>query len=245
MERLARNRAGVWERIRRASRACGRDPAGIRLVCVTKSVSPELAAALNRTGESDLGENRIEALEHKAAYFEQHGLEVRWHWLAHVQRRKARRIVRLASEIHSLDSIELLEQLVRLAAEEGRSPGLYVQVRLAHEDSKTGIDMEGARVLTERAAASPLPLLGLMGMAPNPASEDERAPLARAAFERLSAFARELPADRFVAGRPALSMGMSADLEAAINAGADVVRVGSALFVGVEHEPSGQGGGAG
>ena len=233
MERLARNRAGVWERIDGALRACGRPPGSVRLVCVTKSVTPDVAAALFETGERDFGENRIDELERKQAHFDAQGLEVRWHWLGHIQSRKARRVLRAADVIHSLDSEGLFDQLERLGAEENRLPGLFLQVKLTAEESKTGLTPEAVAGLAARVAASDFPLLGLMAMAPTPPTEAERDATAHRAFSSLAQIAGELPGDFFENGKPQLSMGMSADIDAAIRAGSDLVRIGTALFEGL------------
>ena len=149
LERLASNRAGVWERIDGALRACGRPPGSVRLVCVTKSVAPDVAAALFETGERDFGENRIDELERKKAHFDAHGLEVRWHWLGHIQGRKARRVLRAAHTIHSLDSEALFERLEQLGQEEELHPELFLQVKLAPEEEKTGLDPHAVAALAE------------------------------------------------------------------------------------------------
>jgi len=201
---------------------------------VTKNVPPDVAAALSETGECDLGENRIDELERKKAFFERRGLGVRWHWLGHIQSRKAQRVLRCASEIHSLDSLELFQRLERLAEKEERHPGLYLQVKLGRDEGKTGLDRVAVEPLAVRVAASRFPLLGLMGMAPTPPSEPERDAVAHRAFALLAEIAGGLAPDLFENSRPELSMGMSADLEAAIRAGSQLVRVGSALFEGLE-----------
>ncbi|NOT31703.1 MAG: YggS family pyridoxal phosphate-dependent enzyme [Planctomycetes bacterium] len=221
------------ERIRAAAHAAGRDPAEVQLVAVTKSVSAARAAELFDLGQSDLGENRTSALEAKHAAFLAAGRIARWHFVGHLQRNKARRVVRLAHAIHSVDSASLWEALVRLSKEEQRFPGLFLQVKLSDEPNKTGLDPAELPALVERARAGPLPLLGLMTLAPlatGSTGTDERA--ARAVFEHASALARALPASAFAEGRVRLSMGMSQDLEEAVRAGAHLVRVGSALFEG-------------
>ncbi len=212
---------------------------------MTKSVTPDIAAALFETGECDLGENRIDELERKKAYFDGRGLEVRWHWLGHIQSRKASRVLAIADEIHSIDSPELVARIEALAKESGRYPGLYLQVKLGADAAKTGLEPEQVPALARRVAAGPFPLLGLMGMAPTPGSEDEREAQAHKAFSRLAEIASELPAEFFENGKPQLSMGMSADMEAAIRAGSSLVRVGTALFEGVVETTKNAGGNAG
>ena len=214
------------------------------LVAVTKSVEPEVAAELVRLGQVDLGENRAPELERKAAHFAERaatpgggkGLAPRWHFIGHLQRNKARRVVRLAHSIHSVDSLALLETLQRVAGEEGRRPRIYLQVDVAGEDSKGGFDPAEVPAALERArACHALVTAGLMAMAPL-AAPAERAANARATFAELARIAGELPRDAFEDGRPRLSMGMSADFELAIEEGADLVRVGSALFGSATHD---------
>jgi pyridoxal phosphate enzyme (YggS family) len=231
--RLKQNRSRVLERIATAARAAGRDPSEVELVAVTKAVGPELAAELFEVGCTDLGENRASALEEKHAFFLKSGRIARWHFVGHLQRNKARRVLRIAHAIHSVDSVALWEALARLAEEERHHPGLYLQVKLADEASKSGLAPEELPALVERARGGPLPLLGLMVMAPlgdDPLAAQRRA---REVFERASVLARSLSAAAFAGGRVRLSMGMSSDLEEAVRAGAHVVRVGGALFDGV------------
>ncbi len=232
--RLKNNRARVLERIATAARAAGRDPAEVELVAVTKAVAPALALALHELGQHDLAENRAAGLDAKHAAFLAAGRRARWHFVGHLQRNKARRVVRLADVIHSLDSLALYEALVRLAEEERRAPELFLQVKLAEEDTKGGLAPDELPALVERARSGPLPLLGLMTLAPLEGEPAAARRAARTVFERLAALARTLPAAAFAHGRVQLSMGMSGDLEQAVGAGAHLVRVGSALFEGCD-----------
>jgi len=231
--RLQRNRASVLERIDAAARGAGRDPSEVRLVAITKSVSAERALELARAGCPDLGESRAADLEEKRARFEREGTDVRWHFVGHLQRNKARRVVRSASEIHSVDSAALWEALARVATEERCFPGIYLQVKLADEPTKSGLPPAELPELVERARSGPLPLLGLMTLAPLIADAPRAHRAARVVFDELAGIAAALPAHAFAGGRPLLSMGMSQDFEEAVRAGAHVVRVGSALFEGI------------
>jgi len=233
LEALAQNRAQVLDRVAKACRAAGRDPREVRLVAVTKSAGPELAAELFALGSIDLGENRVDELERKATWFRGRGLSARWHFVGHLQRNKARRVLRLAHEIHAVDSRALLETLLRQAREEDARPGIYLQVKLAPEESKGGLAPDEVAELVRLARdARTLPLLGLMTIAPLLAEEGEARRAARATFEALAELARSLPTDAFAGGYPRLSMGMTGDLEEAIAAGAHVLRIGSALLAG-------------
>jgi len=223
----------VLERIATAARAAGRDPSEVQLVAVTKAVSADTAAELHELGCSDLGENRASALEEKHAAFLKSGRIARWHYVGHLQRNKARRVLRIAHVIHSVDSLALWETLARQAEAERRFPGLYLQVKLADEADKSGLAPGELSALIERARSGPLPLLGLMVMAP--LSDDPLAAQrqAREVFEHANRLARTLPTAAFASGRVRLSMGMSADFEEAVRAGAHVVRIGGALLEGV------------
>ncbi len=208
------------------------------LLAVSKSVPAatalQLARALAAAGEPvRLGENRIADLEAKVRAAADAGLAVEWHYIGHVQRNKARRIAAVADVIHSLDSRALADALERAAAELGRTLGVYVQVDFTPDAGKTGLDETGARELVQHLANCPhLALLGLMAMGP---LESPPGPQTAAVFARVAALGRDLAADPGLAavlrdGRAHLSLGMSADLELAVAAGSDLVRVGSDLF---------------
>lgn len=208
----------------------------VTVVAVTKSVSAEAAAALFGLGCTSLGESRPQELERKAGWFEAHGLVPHWHFIGPLQRNKARKVVRIADTIHSVDSARLFDTLERVALEEQRFPSLFLEVKLSDEPTKTGFSPDEVRSLLDERPPGRLPILGLMGIAPRlegaPPEEIQRA--AAETFERLASLAETLPRSRFQPGGPRLSMGMSRDFELAIRAGADFVRIGSAFFEGVD-----------
>ena len=188
-------------------------------MAVTKTWPIEVARAALDAGLTMLGESRIQEAEPKVAALP--GAE--WHFIGRLQSNKARRALRAFAVIHSVDSIELLARLDSLAAEENVRPRLLMQVNLSGESAKTGMSpeaLQGARLQADNAR-----LVGLMTIAPMGASLDE----ARSIFRRL----RELR-DRLEQANamslPELSMGMTADAEAAAAEGATLVRIGSALF---------------
>jgi len=224
---LYHNLQAVRDRMARAARAAGREPSEIALLPVTKSVSSEVSLDLARlTGETPpaLAENRLEGLEAKSTAARAAGVEVEWHFIGHVQRNKARRVVRLASDIHSVDSERLLEALARIAAEERRRPRIFLQVNATGEAQKHGLQPDEVAPLVDRArAAEHLDLVGLMGMGPL-ATRGGRPP--QQVFGEVAELASEL-------GLGELSMGMTGDLEAAIASGSTLVRVGGALFEGI------------
>jgi PLP dependent protein len=226
---LEENLLAVRSRLDLAARSCGRSPEEVELLPITKSVTTEVAADLVRLGMKRLGENRADELERKAAAFNVLGLEVEWHFVGHIQRNKARRIVRLADVIHSVDSLELLETLDRVAGEEARRPRLFLQVDLTGETSKGGLDPEELLACARAAARlRHVEVIGVMAMAAlAPTAESAPLPL----FTRAAELARSLPG--FESAAPLLSMGMSGDFEDAVRAGSQLVRVGSALYRGV------------
>lgn len=227
---LEENLRDVLDRIERAARASGRAPDPIALLPVTKSVPADVAAALVALGRRELAENRADVLEEKARALAAEGLDVRWHFIGHLQRNKVRRVVRSADVVHSIDSLRLLETLDRVAAEERRRPDIFLQVDLTGDATKHGLARGEVEAAVRRAGElSHVRLLGLMGMGP-------RVGASGPVFVQLAELARSLEArcpQCFADGRCLLSMGMSDDLEQAVEAGSDVVRVGSALFEGV------------
>ena len=130
--RLKSNRSRVLERIAAAARAAGRNPSEVELVAVTKSASASLAAGLFELGQLDLAENRASALEEKHVAFLAAGREARWHFVGHLQRNKARRVLRVAHAIHSVDSGALWEALARLAQEEKRLDRKSTRLNSSH-----------------------------------------------------------------------------------------------------------------
>jgi hypothetical protein len=215
---------GVRERIARAAGRAGRDPGSVVLVGVVKTVPPDLIRQALELGLADLGESRVqEAGAHVGAL----GRHVaRWHMVGHLQRNKAGRAVELFDRVHAVDSAELAEALSRRAAAAGRRLPVMVEVNVSGEATKFGAAPAALMGLLERVARLPgVALEGLMTVGP----PVERPEQARPFFARL----RELRAagERALGlGLPELSMGMSGDFEVAVEEGATMVRVGTALF---------------
>jgi PLP dependent protein len=216
----------IRERIAATARSVGRDPSSVRLVAVSKTFPIEAIREAWDAGQREFGENRVqEALQKISASSD---LKIRWHLLGHLQTNKARKAGPAFSMIQSVDSVELLEKLDRAAGEARTSPDLLVQVDLAGELTKFGAPPDEARRILEAALqVRSVRVKGLMTLPPVPDTPEE----ARPWFRQL----RELR-DRFRAeGVPAemleeLSMGMSGDFEVAIQEGATIVRVGTAIF---------------
>lgn len=232
VEALDRRRGEISSQVSELARRSGRAADEVRIVAVTKSVDAETALVLARSGCNDLGEARIDELERKRDHFLAAGQPVTWHFIGHLQRNKARRVVRAADQIHSVDSLRLLEHIARIAQEEERRPGIFLQVKLSDEVEKAGLAPEDVETAVRRArelAPAVLPL-GLMTMAPRPSPSTSPS----TTFKALAALAETLSEDLFAGASPKLSMGMSGDFPEAIAAGANVVRIGSAFFDGIE-----------
>lgn len=238
---LRANLERIRERIARGCAAAGRAPSEVCLVAVTKTVSLGPALALARLGQLDLGENRVDELARKVQGFAEAGVEARWHMLGHLQRNKARRALEHASTVHSVDTPRLLETLSRLGAELGRNTEVFLEVRAIDSAERTGFAAGELPGAAELAARLPhLRLRGLMVMAaPDPAArvgELASQARARATFAAVRALGERLPPALFASGRVEYSMGMSSDLEAAVAEGAHLVRIGTALFEGLQRE---------
>ena len=227
-ERLAENLRAVRERIDAAARAAGRDPATVALLAVSKTHPAEAVAALAALGQLDFAENRVQELSGKAAALaeDRRVPALRWHLVGQLQRNKAAAVVRLGATVHSVDREPLLQALARAAQAQERVVDVLVQVDLGGPEGQLG-ERGGAppdevpRLADAVAAAAGLRLRGLMAVAPRGSDPGP-------AFERLAALAVRVRADHPAASE--LSAGMSGDLEAAVTAGATVVRVGTALF---------------
>ena len=226
---LAESLPRVRARAAAAAERVGRDPGDARIVAVTKGHPVGAVAAALAAGLRDLGENRVEELARKAPLFE--GRDVRWHVIGHIQRRKAGAAARLASLVHSVDSLRLAEKLSRLGQAEGARLPVLVQVNASGEAAKGGFpaaagDRDRAMDAVGEVAALPgLRVMGLMTMAPFVADE----PVLRATFRRTRAVMEAAATLDGVDGTE-LSMGMSNDYEIAIEEGSTLVRLGTCLF---------------
>jgi len=220
-ERIKERHERLLARLRVAAEAGGHDPDRLRVVAVTKGWPVEVALTALEAGLTTLGENRVQEAEPKVAALP----DVEWHLIGRLQSNKARRAIRAFGVIHSVDSLDLLGRLDEIALEEGRSPDLLLQFNVSGERSKAGL-APGA--LTSAPALGSLRsarMVGLMTMAPMGASIEQ----AREVFSELRRLRDRLEQTAGI-GLPELSMGMSADAEAAAAEGATLVRIGTALF---------------
>jgi pyridoxal phosphate enzyme (YggS family) len=223
---LEENLRAVRARIDAAARAVGRNPASVSLLAVSKTWPAEDVRALAALGQVDFGENRAQELVDKARQPELADVAVRWHFIGQLQRNKAAAVARLGAVVHTVDRESLARALDRAGQEGERPVEVFVQVDLGgvagERAARGGAAPQDVPALAGLiAGCAGLRLRGVMAVAPR---AEEPGP----AFERLAAVAAAVRAEHPDAVE--LSAGMSGDLEAAVAAGATVVRVGTALF---------------
>lgn len=223
----------IRARITAAAQSAGREPSSVRLVAVSKTFPLESVLEAHAAGQRDFGENRVQEglqkIEQALQKVERSADQsIRWHLLGHLQTNKARKAAPAFAMVQSVDSVELIQKLDQAAADTRHAPELLIQVDLAGEDTKFGTPPgEVPRLFEAAAACRAARVVGLMTLPPFPETPEESRPW----FRQL----RELR-DRWLAsGVPAsmlreLSMGMSGDFEVAVQEGATIVRVGTAIF---------------
>ena len=222
---IAKRFAALRVRVDAAAYRAGRDPAAVRIVGAAKKQTPERVAAAISAGLRDIGENYVqEAATKRAAVEALVGATVtatlHWHGIGQLQRNKAKEAVTCFAWLHAVDSARLAAELDRRAAEAGRSVTVLLQLNLSGEATKTGVAAEGLPALLDAVRRlAHLRVVGLMTM-PAPAPDPEAA---RPVFARLRSLAD-------AAQLRELSMGMSDDFEVAVEEGATLVRIGTALF---------------
>lgn len=246
----------VRARIAAAAERSGRRAEDVLLVAVTKYAEIEDIRELVQLGHLDLGENRVQQLEQRAAMIEEFTQrrrergagavpgavpgaihDVRWHMIGSLQRNKVRKALAVSRLIHSVDSLRLAEELQEHAEERNRALGdeappvdVLVEVNVAGEKSKHGVAPAAARHLVDMIDTMlALRPRGLMCMAPHTGSLDDARRVftrCREIFDEIRALRSDIAGDRF----DILSMGMSGDYEVAIECGSNMVRVGSAIF---------------
>ncbi|MEE9294247.1 MAG: YggS family pyridoxal phosphate-dependent enzyme [Phycisphaerae bacterium] len=242
-EKLQANLAAVRARIEEACTRTHRDPDSVYLVVVTKSVGMDVILALVKMGVTDLGENRVQQLTERAAAvseFLQRRQEPessgepprapRWHMVGNLQRKKVSVLLPSVAMIHSVDRLRLAEEINKRADGHSRRVDVLLEVNCADEPQKGGAAVCAAAHLGEQIASLPnLRVRGLMTMAP--LTPDET--IVRNAFSRVAELFEEMRSEYAVGDTfDILSMGMSSDFEIAVQCGANLLRIGSALFEG-------------
>ena len=223
MEEIATNLARVQERIAEAAEKSGRSPDDIELVAVSKTHPAEKVQAAVEAGQVLFGESRVQEARVKIPLLPS---RLRWHFIGHLQKNKIRHALPLFELFHGIDSLALAQDLQRIADEDGMSPRVLLQVNVAGEASKHGFAPEALR--RELEALLSLGRLTIEGLMTIPPLAPE-AEAARRHFVALRELRNQLEADCDVR-LPQLSMGMSDDFPVAIEEGATLVRVGSAIF---------------
>ena len=240
MAKISERIKSVKDTVNSACARAGRDPGEITLVVVTKSATIEAIEKVIKLGFADLGENRVQQLKKVSAQVDeflqkQNGNtslpdKINWHMIGHLQRNKVRHVLPIASLIHSVDTLRLAEEINDSAAGLNLCPKVLLQVNTSNEPQKYGVPVGAATHLAEQIETLPhLKLAGLMTMAPLTHNKD----VVRACFVRAREIFVEMRGEKIVGPDfTELSMGMSSDYEVAIEEGATILRIGSAIFAG-------------
>ncbi|MHC4455582.1 MAG: YggS family pyridoxal phosphate-dependent enzyme [Planctomycetota bacterium] len=240
MSKISKRIELVKESIGAACSRVGRDPGEIKLVVVTKSASTDEIEEVIALGLCELGENRVQRLKKVSGLIadfmskEEDGsanpAEVNWHMIGHLQRNKVRQVLPIASLIHSVDTLRLAEEINNSAAKLNLRPKVLLQVNTSKEPQKYGVPVGAATHLAEQIETLPnLQLIGMMTMAPLTHNKD----VVRACFVRARELFIEMRGEKIVGPQfTELSMGMSSDYEVAVEEGATILRIGSAIFAG-------------
>jgi len=252
--RLIDNLRRVSDRIAAAAERNGRRPDDVQLVAVTKSVEMVVVRQLLDLGVADLGESRVQVLVKRAGMLDEQlqrrlarrspeaperAIRPRWHMVGHLQRNKVRGILPWVELIHSLDSLRLAEEISAQAVKSDCEVRALMQINPTAEKTKFGVAVGAAIHLAEQIVTLPkLTLVGLMAMAPLVDDPEE----ARPCFERTRELYEEIRGEEVVGPEFVhLSMGMSNDYVVAIEEGATMVRIGTALFEGLTGRAAGEG----
>jgi len=226
--------------INSACARAGRDPSEVKLVVVTKSATIEAIEEVIHLGFTDLGENRVQQLRKVSAQIDEFLRQgdadstlpekINWHMIGHLQRNKVHHVLPIASLIHSVDTLRLAEEINASAPKLNLCPEVLLQVNTSEEPQKYGVPVGAAAHLAEQMETLPnLKLVGLMTMAPLTHNKD----VVRACFVRARELFVEMRGEKIVGPQfTELSMGMSSDYQIAVEEGATILRIGSAIFAG-------------
>ena len=222
---IAGNIAAIKQRINAAASRCERDPASIQLMAVSKTVEPARIREALEAGITLFGENYVQEAREKIPAI---GQAVSWHMIGHLQTNKVKYVVNLFNWIHSVDRLELAQELDKRARQNNRKLNVLIEVNVSGETSKSGA--EPSRVLELARQISTLPHLQVRGLMTMPPYSDHPE-TSRPYFRSLSKLRDEIKATAISNIRlDDLSMGMTDDFEVAIEEGATIIRVGRAIF---------------
>ena len=230
---IAANLASIRQQIETTCRECGRNPAEVRLVAVSKTKPPELVEEALAAGQTVIGESYVQELVTKTDLIE---TPAEWHFIGHLQSNKAKYLVGRIALIHSVDRLSLAREIDKQWGKSGLTANILLQVNLAEEASKSGTTLEEAEALARAIAAlQHVRLQGLMTLPPYCPDPEEVRPY----FSQLRQLAEHLSTcDLPGVSMDELSMGMSHDFRVAIEEGATLVRVGTAIFGERQRRPA-------
>jgi len=240
MSKISERIKRVKDTIDSACARAGREPDEVKLVVVTKSATVEAVKEVIDLGFTELGENRVQQLKKVSAQVTEllrgsdgdspSPTKINWHMIGHLQRNKVRQVLPIAALIHSVDTLRLAEEINAAAARLNLTPRVLLQINASDEPQKYGVPVGAATHLAEQIETLPnVQLAGLMMMAPLTHNKD----VVRACFVRARELFIEMRGEKIVGPQfTELSMGMSSDYEVAVEEGASILRIGSAIFAG-------------
>lgn len=223
---MKNNFQSVMDRIKQAAVSSGRNPETIRLVAVSKTIPSETVKKAINAGADILGENYIQ--EARTKFNDLYSYPVSWHFIGHLQTNKAKYAVRIFDLIHSVDSVKLAIELDKQAKKTGKIQNILIQVNVADESTKTGISVQNTlNLVKEISVLKNLAIKGLMTMPPFFNAPEKVRPF----FKNLCSLRDQISKEAIHnVDMDELSMGMTGDFEVAIEEGATLVRIGTAIF---------------
>lgn len=240
MTKIADRIKKVQDNIASACASAGRDTKEVKLVIVTKSTTLKSIKEVIDLGQTELGENRVQQLKKVAAEVDEflarqakdkgEAKKVNWHMIGHLQRNKVKQVLPIASLLHSVDTLRLAEEINSAAAKLKLKPKVLLQVNTSREPQKNGVPVGAATHMAEQIETlEHVQIVGLMTMAPLTRKKD----VIRSCFVRAKELFDEMKGEKIVGSQfTELSMGMSSDYEIAVEEGATILRIGSAIFAG-------------
>ncbi|MEX0601923.1 MAG: YggS family pyridoxal phosphate-dependent enzyme [Bacteroidota bacterium] len=223
---ISQNIHSIRTRIQEACLRSGRDPSSVLLLAVSKSFPPEMVNEAWGSGVEDFGENYVQELIRKQKVLASR--QIRWHFVGHLQTNKVRQIVESIHLIHSVDNLRLVEEIQRRAEKVGRTIDVLVEVHTTAEATKFGVPPEKTvQFVREISAFDRVRVKGLMTMGPF----SEQPGDSRPSFRTVAGLARTIDGEGIPhVAMNQLSMGMTHDFEIAVEEGATILRIGTAIF---------------
>lgn len=216
----------IMKRVEASAVRAGRDPKDITVIAVSKTVDASRAKEAVESGLVNLGENKVQELVSK--YEALHDMGIKWHMIGHLQKNKVKYIIDKAELIHSVEDIELANEINKRAAKNGLTANILIELNIAKEESKFGIDDENVyEFVKELEQFENIRVMGLMTVAPNSENPED----IRWVFKKMKEIFENIKSmDLKNTDMKYLSMGMTNDFEIAIEEGSNIVRIGTAIF---------------